>query len=162
MFDEKKGPAQSTDSIDAANTPEKNGGKFDADTAAAEFVSYCDFNDIDHDEAAMSEEDRNSFRQIKDRFMKACKQGRLTVDGTSLVYVVSKRSPKEFAGEQVTISRPGGQAFMAMDGFKDNQAVHKLQAFCSSMTGKEVKYFSKLDIIDWFFFRDIASLFLSV
>jgi hypothetical protein len=50
---------------------------------------------------------------------------------------------------------------MAMDGFKEDQSVHKLQAFCSTVTGKEVKYFSKLDIVDWIFFRDIATLFLS-
>jgi hypothetical protein len=161
MFDEKKGAAQSTDSIVAANTPEKNGGKFDADTAAAEFVSYCEANDIDCDEAAMKEEDQEGFKQIKEHFIKACKQGRVVVDGTSVTYTVSDLSPQGYAREQIKISRPGGQAFMAMDSFKDNQSVHRLQAFCSAMTGKEVKYFSKLDIVDWRFFRDIAILFLS-
>jgi hypothetical protein len=82
------------------------------------------------------------------------------VDGTGLEYKVSILSGP-FSGDLVKVSRPSGQAFMAMEGFKDGQQIHRLQAFCSAMTGKEVKYFSKLDIIDWMFFRDIASLFLA-
>jgi hypothetical protein len=136
--------------------------KIDADTAEAEFVSYCEANGIDCDEAAMSKEDLQGFRRIKDRFVKACKEGRVVVDGTSVTYTVSERSPAGYAKEKVTIDRPSGQAFIAMDGFKEEQTIHKLQAFCSAMTGKEVKYFTKLDIQDWQFFRDVAILFLSV
>ena len=140
---------------------EKDKQKYPDDIAAEEFVSYCEANDIDHDEAAMGQEDLKDFLAIKKRFIKACKQGRVIVDGRDIIYTNSQFSPKEFAGEKVTISRPGGAAFSGMDSFRENQSVHKLHAFCSAMTGKEVKYFSKLDITDWHFYRDIASLFLA-
>ncbi|GHU13043.1 hypothetical protein FACS1894161_2540 [Spirochaetia bacterium] len=161
MFDKKDG--ESADSLIPANTgvpSQDEKEKYAAETAAAEFISYCEANDIDHDESSMKTEDAEGFRQIKEHFIKACRAGRVIVDETKIIYRVSERSGN-FAGDHVTINRPGGQAFMAMDGFKDNESVHKLQAFCSAMTGKEVRYFSKLDIVDWRFFRDISSLFLS-
>jgi hypothetical protein len=157
MFNRQDESAESADSIDSEKNEKE---KYDAETARAEFISYCDANDIDHDKGSMNEDDLKSFNQIEERFIKACRAGRVTVDGIKVIYKVSGRSGG-FAGDTVTINRPSGQAFMAMDGFKDDQSVHKLQAFCSAMTGKEVKYFSKLDISDWVFFRDICTLFLS-
>jgi len=142
-----------------ANSPAK--GKISEEMALAEFASYCDANDLDHDEAQMTEDEVKDFSAIKRRFVKACKQGRVMVDGRNIVYTNSDFSPVNFAKEKVTITRPGGAAFSGMDGFKNEQNVHKLHAFCSAMTGKEVKYFSKLDICDWQFYRDIATLFLA-
>jgi hypothetical protein len=75
---------------------------------------------------------------------------------------LSKFSPEGFAEETVTIKRPIGNAFSSMDSFKERESVHKLHGYMSAMTGKEVKYFSKIDVIDWKFFNDIASLFLSL
>jgi hypothetical protein len=158
MEQAQEGAVQSTDSVDTAKNTK---GKFSSDTALAEFISYLDANDIDHDKDSMTKEDLKGFEQIERHFVRACKDGRVIVDGTKIIYRISERSSRDFTGENVTINRPGGQAFMAMDGFKEDQSVHKLQAFCSAMTGKEVKYFSRLDITDWTFFRDIASLFLS-
>jgi len=135
--------------------------KYADDMAAAEFASYCEANDIDHDEAAMNEEDLKDFQAIKKRFVKACKQGRVIVEGQKIIYTNSNFSPQGYAGQKVTITRPGGSAFTAMDGFKDTQAIHKLHAFCSAMTGMEVKWFSNLDITDWQFYRDIATCFLA-
>ena len=129
-------------------------------TAAAEFSSYCEANDLDHDETQMNEEELKDFLAIKRRFVKACKKGRVVVEGQIIYYTNSNNSPQGYAGQKVTIIRPGGSAFSGMDGFKETQAVHKLHAFCSAMTGQEVKYFSKLDIVDWQFYRDIATLFL--
>jgi hypothetical protein len=134
--------------------------KIDRATAEAEFESYCEANDIDCDIDGMKDEDREAFEPLKERFVKACMQGRVEVDGRDLKYTNSDFSPKEFK-ETVTITRPTGHCFVAMDGYKDNQSVHKLQGFVSAMTGKEVKYFSKLDNKDWLFYRDIATLFLS-
>jgi hypothetical protein len=138
----------------------KKDDKFSRETAEAEFVSYCEANDIDCNELDMDEEDRKNFLPIKKRFIKACRQGRVLVNDTKLEYTITKLSPFDASGK-VTINRPTGQAFMGMDGFKEQQSVHKLQGFVSAMTGKEVAYFSKIDIEDWMFFRNIATLFLS-
>jgi hypothetical protein len=80
----------------------------------------------------------------------------------NLKYTVSKLSPEGFSGDVVIIKRPGGNAFVGMDNFKDRESVHKLHGFMSAITGKEVKYFSKIDIADWKFFQAVSSLFLSL
>ena len=125
--------------------------KIDRETAVAEFERFCEVNEIDYDESAMTTEDIEAFKP----------NGRVEVDGRNIQYTVSALSDNA-AGDVVTIKRPTGHAFVAMDNYNDKQSVHKLQGFVSAMTGKEVKYFSKIDISDWLFFRDIATLFLSV
>jgi hypothetical protein len=132
----------------------------DQKTAEAEFVRYCEANDIDCDMAGMKEEDRASFEPIKNRFIKACKQGRAKVDGRNLKYTISDFSPAGFSGREITIERCSGHAFMGMDGYKDTQSVHKMNGFLSAMTGQETSFFAKIDGSDWLFFRDIATLFL--
>ena len=138
-----------------------NSEKIDRETAKSEFINYCKNNGLEHEETAMNEEEKETFTEIKKRFIDNCTQGRVEVDGTSLKYTLSNFSPDGFKGETVIIKRPSGSAFTAMDGWKEREGVHKLLGFLSSMTGKEVKYFSKLDIIDWKFFNSIATLFLS-
>jgi hypothetical protein len=133
--------------------------KIDKETAEAEFVSFCEANDIDYDMDGMTDDEKADFEPIKKRFIKACMQGRLAVDGLALKYTPSEFTKQEFRG-MVEIKRPEGHAFMAMDGYKETQSAHKMQGFLSSMTGQEVKYFSKIDSRDWLFYRDIAVLFL--
>ncbi len=110
----------------------------------------------------MNDEERESFSDIKNRFIQNCMEGRVEVDGTTVTYTVSNFSAEGFKGETVKITRPNGAAFSAMDSFKDRENVHKLHGFMSAMTGKDVKYFSKIDIVDWKFFNAIATLFLSL
>jgi hypothetical protein len=136
--------------------------KIDLETAEAEFMRYCESNDFEIDETAMNDNEKESFADIKRRFIKCCREGRVEVDGMNLKYTVSKLSPEGFAGDVVTIKRPGGNAFVGMDSFKDRESVHKLHGIMSAMTGKEIKYFSKLDIADWKFFQAVSSLFLSL
>jgi hypothetical protein len=150
------------DDTAAAKTAKKEKYKIDLETAEAEFMRYCESNDFETDETAMNDDERESFADIKRRFIKCCREGRVEVDGMNLKYTVSKLSPEGFAGDVVTIKRPGGNAFVGMDGFKDRESVHKLHGFMSAMTGKEIKYFSKLDIADWKFFQAVSSLFLSL
>jgi hypothetical protein len=133
--------------------------KIDKETAEAEFVAFCEANDIDCDMDGMTDDEKSDFEPIKKRFVKACMQGRLVVDGLVLKYTPSEFTKMEFRGT-VEIKRPDGHAFMAMDGYKETQSAHKLQGFTSSMTGQEVKYFSKIDAKDWMFYRDMATLFL--
>ena len=135
--------------------------KIDRETAVAEFERFCEANRINYDESGMTTEDAEAFEPLKERFIKTCMDGRVEVDGRNLCYTISDLS-EDFSGEVVMIKRPKGHAFMAMDNYSDKQSVHKLQGFVSAMTGKDVKYFSKIDRSDWLFFRDIATLFLSV
>jgi hypothetical protein len=136
--------------------------KIDQETAENEFISFCENNEIEYTEAAMNDEELKTFSEIKQRFIRACMAGRVEVDGTSIKYTISKYSSDGFRGETVTIKRPGGQAFSAMDGFKEEKSISRLLAYMSSMTGKDLKYFSKIDGSDWKFISGIASLFLSL
>jgi hypothetical protein len=150
------------DTTAAVKTAKTQKYKIDLETADAEFQRYCESNDFETDETAMSDEEKVSFVDIKKRFIKCCQEGRVEVDGMNLKYTVSKLSPEGFAGDVVTIKRPGGNAFAGMDNFKDRESVHKLHGFMSAITGKEIKYFSKVDIADWKFFQAVSSLFLSL
>jgi hypothetical protein len=166
MFGEKKATdveqaaAENQEGAEQAASPRKY--KIDGETANNEFIRYCENNDIDFDESKMTEEEKESFSDIKRRFIKCCMEGRVEVDGKSVKYTVSGFSEKGFSGEIITIQRPNGNAFSAMDSFKDRENVHKLHGFMSAMTGKDLGYFSKIDISDWKFFNAISSLFLSL
>lgn len=133
--------------------------KISREAAVDEFERYCEANDIDCDEGAMSAEDLEGFKPLKERFVKACMDGRVEVDGTNLKYTISQFSDKN-AGDVVTIKRPCGKSFIAMDGVGEKQAVYKLQAFISAMAGQPVNYLSGLDVKDWKFFQGVATLFL--
>jgi hypothetical protein len=143
-------------------SPNKNKDIIDRVTAEKEFIRYCESNEIEYDEAALNDEEKESFKDIKQRFLKACIAGRVEVDGILLKYTISHFSPEGFKGEVLTIKRAAGHAFSEMDNFKERENVHKLLAYISAMTGKEIKYFSKLDSLDWKFLSSIASLFLSL
>jgi hypothetical protein len=134
--------------------------KIDRETATQEFISYCKNNDLDCDISTMTEDERKDFEPVQNRFIKACMAGRVTVDGTSIDYTPSGFTVSPF-NETVKIKRPTAHAFVGMDGYKEAQGVHKMNGFLSAMTGKEVAYFTKIDISDWLFFRDVATLFLA-
>jgi hypothetical protein len=159
MTDETTGAGDSAIAVKVAKDKKY---KIDLETAEAEFMRYCESNDFETDETAMNDDEKESFADIKRRFIKCCREGRVEVDGMNLKYTVSKLSPEGFAGDVVTVKRPGGNAFAGMDGFGQEKNVHKLHAFMSAMAGKDVKYFSKIDIIDWKFFQAVSSLFLSL
>jgi len=138
------------------------GKKIDRETAEKEFINYCESNDFEHDESKMNDEEVESFKDIKEKFIKACIEGRVEVDGRNLTYTISKFSAEGYRNEKVTIKRPLGSAFSAMDSFKDKENIKKLHGFVSAMTGKDVSYFTKIDIIDWKYFNAIAQLFLAL
>jgi hypothetical protein len=139
-----------------------SGKKIDRKTAEEEFNRFCENNEIENIESSMEEEEKTTFNDIKERFIKVCCEGRAEVDGTSLKYTISKFSKEGFKGEVVTIQRPGGAAYSAMDSTKDRENVKRLNCFLSAITGKEVSYFTKIDGKDWKFFNAVAQLFLSL
>jgi hypothetical protein len=87
----------------------------------------------------MDEDDRKNFQKIKAHFMKAVNEKRLVVDGTTIIYRISRFS--ETAGERLTISRPRGKDFIAMDGFKDTQQMQKLKSLFHSLREKRISMF---------------------
>jgi hypothetical protein len=137
----------------------ETGSEKETNLAEQEFINYCDANEIDHDEYTMDDDDRKAFQKIKSRFVKAVNEKRLVVDGTKIIYTVSRFSGT--AGEKLTISRPTGKDFIAMDGFKDTQQMQKFNAFISSIAEKEKSYVSRLDLLDRQFLQDIGMLFLT-
>jgi hypothetical protein len=139
--------------------PEENGEAREVSLAEQEFINYCEANEIDHSEEDMDDDSREDFLKIKKRFMKAVNGKRLVVDGTKLIYTVSKFSPS--SGEQIAVCRPAGRDFMAMDGFKDTQQMQKFNAFIASMCGKDKSYISRLDIADRQILQDVGTLFLA-
>lgn len=134
--------------------------KIDRETAVAEFERFCEANEIDYDESAMTDDELEAFKPLKERFVNACMEGRVEVDGRNIKYTVSEHSA-DSSGDVVVIKRPTGHAFMALDGYTDKQPIHKLQGFASAITGKDTRYFSKMDMGDWLFFQGVISLFLA-
>jgi len=148
--------------MSAFNEESGRESKIDKATAEQEFVSFCENNEIEHDESAMNDDEKVSFSAIKKRFLKACEAGRVEVDGTSIKYTISNFSPEGFKGNVITLKRPSGHAFAAMDGYKSDRDMARQIAFMSAMAGQETKYFSKIDGSDWKFIQDISTLFLSL
>ena len=123
-----------------------------------EFANWCEANEIDHDENDMDEESLKDFLRIKKRFVKTVKVKRLVVDGTMLIYTVSKFS--KAAGTQLTISRPDGANIIAMDGNKGAGQLQKFQGYLASIAKTEKSFIARLDISDYQFLADIGTLFL--
>jgi len=140
----------------------KDQPKIDPETAEMEFVRFCENNEIEHDESKMTDEEKETFGEIKKRIIKACMKGRVETDGTSMVYTISDFSPSGFKGEKITIKRPQGNAYSAMDSYRERENVGRLHGFVSAMTGKDIRFFSKIDVSDWKFFNSVAQLFLSL
>lgn len=134
--------------------------KMTVEQAENEFRTWCDANEFECDVDSMTEDMKVAFNSTKKDVIKAMRAGRLILDGTGMQYTVSKFSPEGFAGVAVTISRPTGNIWLAMDGKKDVDRMHKMQAAMSALTGKDTGWFSRLDVKDWSFFQGIASLFL--
>ena len=63
---------------------EKKENKIDRDTAVAEFERFCEMNEIDYDESAMTAEDAEAFKPLKERFIRACMGGRVERDGRNI------------------------------------------------------------------------------
>jgi hypothetical protein len=125
-----------------------------------EFCNWCDANEIDRAVEDMEEEDHKDFLKIKRRFAKAVDEKRVVVDGTTIKYTVSRFS-KNAAGQVLTITRPTGRDFIAMDGHKETQQMQKFNAFLASIAGTEKSVIARLDIKDRQFIQDIGTLFLA-
>lgn len=134
--------------------------KMTKEQAESEFFAWCEANDIESDIDEMTDDVSVSFEQARKGFVKYLRRGSLVIDGTTLNYEISKFSPQGYAGEKLVINRPSGNIWLAMDGRKDTDRMHKMQNAISALIGKDTGWISKLDAKDWSFLMSVASLFL--
>jgi hypothetical protein len=138
---------------------EKEVNIIDNETAELEFLRFCEGWEIETDKSAMKEEDQIGFEIQKSQFIRAVKKGRLIYnEDESLTYKFSNKVEK-YAGKELIIKRPQGNAYIGMDRFKDQQTMHKAFSILATMTGHAIEYFSNIDGIDIKALQSIAILF---
>ena len=130
----------------------------DLETAEREFARFVDEWDIDDNVDAMSGEDRESFEQIQNRIIRQVVKGNATIDAEGNIAYTLKH-PKG-STTQIEFKVPGGDAYIAMDKFKDRQSMHKLNAFMGVMTKLPPAIFGNMDGRDIKFCQGVTSLFL--
>lgn len=136
----------------------EKGDKVALEAAKAEFARFVDEWDIDDNVDAMSGEDRESFEQIQSRIIKQIVKGNATVDADGNITYALKH-PKG-STTHIEFRVPGGDAYIAMDKFKDRQSIHKLNAFMGVMTKSAPAIFGNMDGRDVKFCQGVTSLFL--
>jgi hypothetical protein len=123
-----------------------------------EFNRFAREWDLDADTTNMSEEDRESFETQKKRVTRQIAAGNAVVDEDGNVTYTLQHPPGSIT--ELVFRVPGGDAYMAMDKFKDRQNVHKLNAFMGVMTKTAPSIFSNLDGRDVKFCQAVSALFL--
>ena len=132
--------------------------KIALEVAEAEFAKFIDEWDIDANVDAMSGEDRESFEQQQSRIVRQIVKGAAVIDADgSITYTL--KHPKGSTTE-VVFRVPGGDAYMAMDKFKERQSMHKLYAFMGVMTKLPPAIFGNMDGRDIKFCQGVTLLFL--
>lgn len=133
--------------------------KIERAAAEQEFERFANIWDIDSDMGHMDGEDKESFNQQKSRIVRAIRGGHVAIDESgSLCYTL--KHPKGDTPE-ITFNVPTGDAYVSMDGYKDRQGIHKLNAFLGSMTGQPPKFFARMDARDIKFCQAVVILFLA-
>lgn len=129
------------------------------DFAEIEFKRFADEWDIDDNVETMSGGDRESFEQIQRRIVSQIQKRNAVVDEEGNITYTLKH-PKGSTIE-IVFKVPGGDAYMAMDKFKDRQSMHKLNAFMGVMTKLPPSIFSSMDGRDFKFCQGVTALFLA-
>lgn len=131
--------------------------KISRDAAVVDFQRFVDSWEIDTNIEAMSAEDKDSFNVQKERIVVQIMAGNVTISqaGDELAY-----TPRHSDHAEITFRIPKGEAYMAMDRFKERQGMHKLAGFMASMTGEPAKMFSNMDSRDVKLCMGVAILFL--
>lgn len=133
----------------------------DYETAKDEYDRFCDAWEIDNDESSMQEDEKIDYKRLKDQIIKSIRKGRLCLkEDETLEYTISEKTENK-SGQKLIIKRPKGEAYLAMDNYKDGQSVHKFNAVLANMTSHAVKYFSDFDGIDMKPLQAVVSLFLA-
>lgn len=127
--------------------------------AEKEFESWAEQFRIDTNIDDMDAEEKQEFKQIKNRFVYCLTRGITSIDedGNLRLKLIDP-----VAGKDVMIFRKKfkGAAFVAMDRYKDSQAVHKTLAFLAAWVQWQPPQLTKLDAMDTWFGMKMVALFL--
>lgn len=134
--------------------------KIDLKTAEAEFNRFVEAWDIDNDVSEMNEEDRSDFETQARKIIRAIRKGNaeVSLDGDIITYHL-QRSVHETKSLEFRI--PTGEAWIAMDRYKEQKSIHKFNAFVAAATKKPIQIFSSMDGRDMKFVQAVAVLFLA-
>ena len=131
------------------------------EAAEKEFERWAEFQGLEFD--GLDEKTAATVETgFKKTLVKSLMKGSLIFnDDGNLEYTVSDRSPAGYAGEKVTITGMTGKVWMAMDGYKDTEQMHKIVAAASALTGKDHSWFARLSGKDFNLFASVVGLFLN-
>ncbi len=118
--------------------------------AESEFAKWAEIHDIDGEENGKG----------KELLIKALENGSLVLEDGDFVYTISTRSPENCAGEKLRLVEPNVRAYMAMDGYKDTDSIHKAMAMASAVCAKPMRWFSDLAGSDWKIISVVLSFLL--
>lgn len=128
------------------------------EVAEQEFSKFVEAWDIDANTDGMSGEDREAFAQQKAKIVTQIMKGNACIDDDGDISYKLKKPQDDIT--EIVFRIPSGQAYMAMDQYKDRQNVHKMYAFMGAMTKQETKLFSRMDARDTKFCMGVTLLFL--
>jgi len=126
----------------------------DKETAERDFDSFIEKMDIDIE---MSDEDKKSFDEQKDKIVKAIQQGSLVVEENGEMTFTPQRSKDK---DPIRFYEPTGATLSAMDTRKKDEDVSKTYAAMADMTHTSASTFSKMAIKDVKLCMVIFTLFL--
>jgi hypothetical protein len=128
------------------------------EVAEAEFERFAGSWNLDTDIETMSIEDRDDFEGHKRKIVRQIQGGRVVINEEgNIIYTLF--TPVGTLAE-VTIKRPKGRTYMAMDKIKEGQNIGKLLHFLSSAINQLPGVIKQMDGIDFKFLQAVYMLFL--
>jgi len=126
------------------------------DVAEQEFGRFVEMMDLDVSPKNMDEDDREAFKQSKQRITRAIKRGSLVVDEHGQpVFTPTEGNDKT----PIIFREPTGASFIAMDSKKDGHNIGKMFAAIGDMTGQHPSRFAKMAARDLKVCQAVAGLF---
>lgn len=139
--------------------------RVDKETARNEFDRWAGSWDIDTDTDDMTDDDREAYGVASGSLVRAIRRGILSISEDGTPTYTPRFANTEGAGAggdaaPLEFKVPKGDAALSWDKHKDNQNVHKLNAYMARMVGKDPKFFARMDERDAKVCRAIVLLFL--
>lgn len=140
---------------------EEKKNKIDKETALESFNQFCYDWEIDTDNDDLNEEERDDFKNHRNKIVKAIMKGRLIYfsESESFEYMVSEKT-KKHAGKKIQIKRPVGRSLRQMDRAKEGKNIEKTYFLIAHMTEENINFIDSLDHIDQKPLLSISQLFL--
>ena len=149
------------ENLDIAEKIKKTGKELaiSPEQAEIEFESWAEQFRIDTDTEKMDAEEKQDFKQIKNRFIYCLTRGITAIEenGDLKLHLID---PVDGKDTMIFRKKFKGAAFVAMDRYKDSQNVHKTLAFLGAWVNWNPKLLTQLDAMDTWFGMKMVSLFL--